>query len=55
MQLQLKGDSLRRFDWRRGIFRGVGTGGDLFSLVFVDAPVFFRLACPVHQRALSHA
>jgi branched-chain amino acid transport system permease protein len=37
MQLQLKGNNLRRFDWRRGIFRGWGLGA-IFFLVFFLMP-----------------
>ncbi len=40
MQLQLKGDSLRRFDWRRGIFGGWGLGA-IFFLLFLLMPQFF--------------
>jgi branched-chain amino acid transport system permease protein len=40
MQMQVRGSSLRRFDWRRGIFRGWGLGA-IFFLIFLFMPQFF--------------
>ncbi len=40
MQMQVKSNSLRRFDWRRGIFRGWGLGA-IFFLLFLFMPQFF--------------
>src|ERR1051326_4339797 len=40
MQLPLKASSLRRLDWRRGIFGGWGLGAIVF-LFFVLMPQFF--------------
>ncbi len=40
MQMQLRGSNLRRFDWRRGIFRGWGLGAIVF-LIFLFMPQFF--------------
>jgi branched-chain amino acid transport system permease protein len=40
MQMQLKRDALRRFDWRQGIFRGWGLGA-IFFLLFLFMPQGF--------------
>ncbi|HEY7123711.1 MAG TPA: branched-chain amino acid ABC transporter permease [Ktedonobacterales bacterium] len=40
MQMQVKSNSLRRFDLRRGIFRGWGLGA-IFFLLFLFMPQFF--------------
>ncbi len=48
MQMWLKSSGLRRFDWRRGIFRGWGLGAIIF-LLFLFMPQFFSdlIAQPV--------